>query len=326
MHTSKLDLIIIGAGPTGLTCAIEAKKAGLSYLVIEKGGIADSIRRFPHNMTFFSTPDLLELAGLPFSSPNPRPKRIEVLEYYRRVVSYFNLRLALHTRVVDIQQDNGQFRLLSERGESFVCRFLIIATGYFDCTNRLDIPGEDLTHVSHYYDEPFAYTMMDVVIVGGRNSAVEAALDLYRHGAKVTLIHRQTQLGKSVKYWIRPDIDNRIKEGSIKVLFNTVVTAITSEVIHIKNTKTSSIETLKADFVFPLIGYRPDADLLRKAGAVLSPRTLIPHYDSQTFASNVPNLYLAGSVVCGCETWTIFIENGRMHAQAILLDIQKKMS
>lgn len=313
------DIIIIGAGPTGLACAIEAQKTGFSYIVIEKGGITDAIRRFPVNMTFFSTPDLLALDGIPFTTTNVRPTRSEALQYYRGVVGYYHLNLLLHTDVLSIQKQGDVFHLTTSRG-NYGARRVIVATGYFDATNRLKVEGEDLPHVSHFYDEPYRYALSDVVVVGGRNSAVEAALELWRHGARVRLVHRQPELGKSVKYWVRPDIDNRIKNGEITAYFDSVVSRITPEFVYVRHS-VSGVETaIKADFVFPLIGYRPDDALLRGAGVKVADN-LIPEFHPETFETNIVGLYVAGSVMCGCETWSIFIENARAHAVPIVRHI-----
>lgn len=313
------DVIIIGAGPTGLACAIEAQKAGLSYIILEQGGITDAIRRFPVNMTFFSTPELLTLDNLPFATTNVRPTRSEALQYYRLVAEYHKLHCSLHTKVHSIQKEHDTFFIHTTRGK-FIARKVIVATGYFDATNRLLVKGENLPHVSHYYDEPFRYALSNVVVIGGRNSAVEAALDLWRHGAKVTLIHRKEELGKSVKYWVRPDIENRLKNGEITGYFNTVVTAITEQMVFVRNVATGEEHSLAADFVFPLIGYRPDEALLRGIGVNLA-HNLVPEYHPETFETNVRGLYVAGSVMCGCETWSIFIENGRAHAKPIIQHI-----
>ncbi len=315
------DVIIVGGGPSGLSCAIEAKKEKLRYLVIEKGGIADAIRRFPVNMTFFSTPELLTLGGMPFTTTHVRPSRIEALQYYRNVVDHFDLDIRLHTKVEAIKKRDGLFEVHVFGDEQLEARNVIVATGYFDFTNRLGIPGEDLPHVSHYYDEPYAYAHTDVLLVGGRNSSVEAALELWRHGARVTLVHRREGLGDSVKYWVRPDIENRIKqEGGITARFDTVLKAIEPKRCLLRDVKTGEEEWVKADFVFPLIGYRPDEELLRQSGIALDEQ-LIPDYEPHSFETNIPGLYVAGSVVCGCETWNIFIENGRAHAMPIIADI-----
>jgi thioredoxin reductase (NADPH) len=318
------DVLIVGAGPTGLACAIEAKKAGLSYIVVEQGSITDAIRRFPLNMTFFSTPDLLALDGLPFTTTNVRPSRAESLQYYRGVAEYHDLNLKLHTAVTAISPADDGFTIATARGIAYQAQSVIVAIGYYDATNHLNVEGEDLPHVSHYYDEPYRYAATDVTVIGGRNSAVEAALDLWRHGARVTMVHRKEDLGKSVKYWVRPDIENRIKNGDIAVHFNSVVQRITPEAVHLENTLTGEQSSIHSDFVFPLIGYRPDEALLRGAGVELSP-ILIPACNPATFETNVPRLYVAGSVMCGCETWSIFIENGRNHAKPVVADIVRQL-
>jgi thioredoxin reductase (NADPH) len=310
------DIIVIGAGPTGLACAIEAQKAGLSYVVIEKGGITDAIRRFPVNMTFFSTPELLSLDNLPFTTTNVRPSRSEALQYYRGVAAYHRLNLLLHTEVKSVEKQGSVFHVATARG-NYGARRVIVATGYFDATNLLNVEGEDLPHVAHYYDEPYKYAISDVVVIGGRNSAVEAALDLWRHGARVHLVHRSAELSKVVKYWVRPDIDNRIKNGEIAAYFDSVVSRITPESVYVRNSVSGAETVIKADFVFPLIGYRPDEALLRGAGVNVADN-LIPEFHSETFETNVTGLYVAGSVMCGCQTWSIFIENGRAHAKPIV--------
>jgi thioredoxin reductase (NADPH) len=294
-------------------------------------------------MTFFSTPDLLSLDNIPFTSVNVRPTRREALQYYRGVVEYHQLNLRLHTTVASVRKESSDgseaiFCVKTNRGqvsndvsndkasndeasgEKLFARRVIIATGYFDFTNRLNVAGEDLPHVSHYYDEPYRYTMSDVIVIGGRNSAVEAALELWRHGARVTLVHRGAELSKSVKAWVRPDIDNRIKNGEISCLFNTKLTEIRINTALTRNSQTGETHQLKADFIFPLIGYRPDETLLRGAGVELSP-VLIPTHNPETFETNVRGLYIAGSVACGCETWAIFIENGRKHAKPVIADV-----
>lgn len=315
------DIIIIGGGPTGLACGIEAQKAGLSYVIFEKGAITDAIRRFPINMTFFSTPELLELDNIPFTTVHTRPSRVEALQYYRQVVKYRSLNIRLHARVITVKKMDSWFHVGLSSGEQCRAQAVVFATGYFDHTNTLGVPGENLSHVSHYYDEPYRYAHTKVAVIGGRNSAVETALDLYRHGAAVTLIHRQPTLGDSVKYWVRPDIENRIKNGEIAVQLSTVVEEITPSELRVHNTATDTRTSIAADFVLALIGYRPDEALLRSAGVEMHPRTLVPSYHPDTFETNVEGLYVAGSVACGCETWNIFIENGRAHAQPVIRHI-----
>lgn len=319
-----LDLLIIGAGPSGLACGIEAGKNNLDYLIVEKGGITESIRRFPVNMTFFSTPELLELGGLPFSTSNLRPTRAEALEYYRAVVEFFNLRILLHTAVGSITTENGIFVAHTGSGQTLRAKHLIFATGYFDYPNLLGVKGESLPHVSHYYDEPYRYTKTHVVIVGAGNSAVEAALDLYRHGATVTVVHRGPALGKSVKYWVRPDLENRLNEGAINAHFNSEIVEIRYGEIDILDNTNEEKHTLRADFVFLLTGYQPDAALLSQIGVELDEQSVIPTHNAKTRETNVDNVYVAGSVACGCETGNIFIENGRLHALDIMASILAK--
>ena len=310
------ELIIIGAGPSGLSCAIEAQKAGLNYLLIEKGGITDAIRRFPTNMTFFSTCELIEIGDVPFTNTEMRPNRVEALQYYRRVVEHFGLNLKLHEEVTSIETLDGSFNVHC-KSVSLNAKNVIVATGYFDYTNRLGIEGEDLDHVSYYYDEPFAYAGSKVLMIGGRNSAAEAALDLYRHGVDVTMIHRRDALYDGIKYWVKPDLENRIKEGSITLHLNTEAKAIRKGEVDLLNNRTGEQMTIEADFVFALIGYRPDEKLLNSAGVHLDEK-LIPDFDESTYETNIKGLYIAGSVACGCETWNIFIENGREHARPII--------
>jgi len=272
-------------------------------------------------MTFFSTPELLELGNVPFTVTNIRPTRVEVLEYYRKVVDFFDLNLQLHTRITKIEKQDDSFILTAENAGRYQGKNMIVATGYFDQTNRLNIKGEDMPHVTHYYTEPFVYSRSRVAVIGGRNSAVETALDLYRHGTDVTLIHRGPALG-SVKYWVLPDIENRIKEGIIKAYFNHEVKEISKGSLILNHCKTDKSSSIDIDFVIAHIGYRPDEHLLRSIGVILDDETLIPAYDSQTFETNVKGIYIAGSVACGCKVWDIFIENGKKHAQPIIKNIR----
>jgi thioredoxin reductase (NADPH) len=321
------DLVIIGAGPAGLAVAIAAQQAGLDYEVIEKGTLVNSIFHFPRGMIFFTTPELLEIGGLPFVTPYEKPTQGEALKYYRRVTDRYEIKIRLGVRVVSMQQLDGGFGLAleSERegkmwGET---RTVAVATGYYDNPNCVGVPGEDLLHVSHYYREPHAYYRKRVVIVGGKNSAAIAALELYRAGAGVTLVHRQPQLSPSIKYWIRPDIDNRIKEGSITAWFETRVVEITRETVVLAGPTGS--ETIGADAVFLLTGYHPDVDLLRPIGVRADPTSLVPEHNAETLETNVPGVYLAGAIVSGKETGRIFIENGRFHGEAIVTAIRQRL-
>jgi thioredoxin reductase (NADPH) len=315
-----IDVVVIGAGPAGLACAIAAVRSELSCTIVEQGSIVDAIRRFPVNMTWFSTPELLEIGDVPFIIPTVRPSRVDTLNYYMRIASQFDLDVRTHERVTGIRPNAGSgFSVTTNAGKQIAAHHVIIATGYFDNPITFGVPGEDLPHVSHYYDEPFRYAGMRVAVVGGRNSAVETALDLYRHGSKVTLIHRGPSLSTGVKYWIQPDCENRIKAGQIKALFDTTVTAIRPEALVIRGPGGEA--TVPADFVFVLIGYGPDSELLRRSGVVLDAETLAPIPGEHPFETNVPGLFVAGSVVAGRNTNTIFVENGRLHGEAIIRTI-----
>lgn len=311
------EMLVIGAGPAGLATAIAAKKAGLSAVVLEQGGIADAIRRFPVNMTWFSTPELLEIGDVPFVIPTVRPTRVDTLNYYRRTAEVHRLELRLHDGVKSIRKEvDGSFTVATDRGLTHRARAVVIATGYFDQPARLNIQGENRPHVHHFYDEPFRYALTDVVVVGGRNSAVEAALDLYRHGARVMLVHRGPALSPGVKYWILPDIENRIKAGQIAAAFNTTVAEIREDHVILKDV--NGQREHRADAVVVLVGFGPDSRLLREAGVQLDPVTLAPACDPTSLETNVPGLFVAGSVVAGKETNKIFVENGRQHGAVIV--------
>jgi thioredoxin reductase (NADPH) len=314
-----IDLVIVGAGPSGLACAISAERAGLDYVVLEKGVLVNSIFHFPAGMTFFTTPDLLEIGGLPFVTPYEKPTRHEALRYYRRVSDTYSLRIALEEEVLGLLPAEGGFAVRTRvRGEERIrrSRNVVLATGYYDHPNRLGIPGEDLPHVSHYYTDAHAHYRQRVVVVGGKNSAAIAALDLYRNGATVTLVHRGAQLAPSVKYWIRPDIDNRIKEGSVAARFGTRLVEIRERAVVLETDGAS--DELPADAVLLLTGYRPDDALLRQAGATVDPSSLKPVHDQATLETDVPGLFVAGATVAGNETSRIFIENGRFHGDTIV--------
>jgi thioredoxin reductase (NADPH) len=317
---STYDLICIGAGPTGLACAIEAKRAGMHPLVIEKGCLCNSLYHYPVNMVFFTTPELLEIGDLPLTSTGEKPTRTEALKYYRKCVEHYSLDLRLGHRVESVEGADGRFSVhtRNEQGiaSQFAARKIAIATGYYDLPNRLGVPGEDLPHVSHYYTEPHPFWRKNVVIIGGKNSAAEAALDLYRSGANVTLIHRRAELGSTIKYWVRPDIENRIKAGQIRAFFETEVKAI--ETGRVVASTRGAEKIIAADQVFALTGYHPDFEFLRSLGITLDPTTNKPTMDQQTHESNVPGVYLAGVVLGGHHTSEIFIENGRFHGKQIV--------
>lgn len=319
-----LDLVIIGAGPTGMACAIEAQRQNLTYTMLDKGSLVNSIRYYPTNSAFFSTAELLELDGLPFptTTPGKRPTRAEALEYYLAVARKYDLNVQPFTPVTDVEQTESVFTVHTSKGQ-YEARYVVAATGYYDRPNYLNVPGEQLSHVSHYYDEAYPYVGMDVAVVGGSNSAAENTLDLYQHGVNVKLVHHGEALKKSVKYWLKPNLENRIKEGSIPAYFNTEVKAIHENKLELvdQNNETFSIP---ASQVFLMTGYHPDADFLRKLGVKIDENTLKPAYNPDTYESNVPGLYLAGVILAGHNTSEIFIENGRFHGAPIVADILKK--
>lgn len=320
------DVVIIGAGPCGLACGIEAGKQELSYVILEKGNITESIRRYPVNMTFFSTAEMIEIGDVPFTSLNMRPNRTEALKYYRRVSDHFDLNIQLFTEVKDIaRQGNNSFLVHTSRGD-YACKKVVLSTGYYDVPRKINVPGEDLPHVNHYYDEPYNYTRTNVVVVGGANSAIETALELYRNGVAVTLVHQFEKLDKTAKYWIVPDMENRIKKNEIKAIFNSKVTHITAEHVTIQNLSSGEQQQIPAEFVFLMTGYRPDADFLSKIGVHLLGDALIPEINEETFETNIQGIYVAGSIVGGEETAKIFIENGRTHGKNIMADIYKKLN
>jgi thioredoxin reductase (NADPH) len=324
------DVAIVGAGPAGLAAAIAATRHGLDHLVIEKGALVNSLLHYPTEMVFFTTPELMEIGGLPFTSPNDKPSRLEALRYYRRVTDTFNLRIAFDETVLAIAHDgapDGRSSFIvdsqSARGvrRSVHARDVVIATGAYDFPNICGIPGEDLPHVSHYYTQPHPFYRKRVVIVGGKNSAAEAALDLYRAGASVTIVHRRDALGDSIKYWVKPDIENRIKEGAIAARFNTTVREIRpTEVVVDSN---GLPDTIPADAVFLLTGYGADTSLLRNAGVSIDPQTQGPIYDPETFETNVNGLYVVGAMVAGVQSGKVFIENGRFHGSQAIESIVK---
>lgn len=317
------DVVIVGAGPCGLACGIEAKANNLSYIILEKGSITESVRRYPVNMTFFSTAEMIEIGEIPFVSLNMRPSRVEALKYYRKVVDHFKLNIQLFSEVKNVvRAENDSFEVETTKGK-VRARKVVLSTGYYDVPRKINVPGEELAHVSHYFDEPYRYAHTNTVVVGGANSAIETALELYRNGANVTLVHQFETLDKTAKYWIVPDMENRIKEKAIPALFNTKVTAITPHAVTVQDLASGKKQDIKADFVFLMTGYRPDADFLRKVGVNLQGDALIPEINAQ-FETNVPGIYVAGSVVGGEETAKIFIENGREHGKAIIKDILKK--
>ena len=315
-----VDVLVIGAGPTGLACAIEVQRAGLSALVLDKGCLCNSIYNYPSHMTFFTTPELLEIGDIPFSSPNPKPTRTEALEYYRKVAQHFTLDIHQYETVRSVSGADEQFSLFSEdrfgRIHTYRARKLIVATGYYDLPNHLGIPGEALPKVQHYYDDPHPFSGLDVCVIGGKNSAAIAALELWRHGARVTLVHRGGEMHRHVKYWILPDINNRIRNGEITAYFHANVTAIREDSITVE-TPTEAL-TLPNQFVFALTGYHPDFRFIESLGIRLrAEEDNTPEHNPDTLESNVPGIYLAGVIVAGNRTHEIFIENGRFHGRVI---------
>jgi thioredoxin reductase (NADPH) len=322
------DVLIVGAGPSGLAAAIAATQRGLEYALIEKGALVNSIFNFPPQMVFFTTPELLEIGGLPLVTPYDKPTRLEALRYYRRVVDTYGLRIAFNERVTAIEREaDGTFVVTTAGGRGstrvWQARAVVLAIGYYDIPHLLGVPGESLPHVSHYYTESHPYYRKRVVIVGGKNSAAEAALDLYRAGAHVTLVHRHAELGESIKYWVKPDIENRLKEGSIASRLEARVVEITPSAVDIDGP--GGRESLPAEQVFLLTGYRADVELMRRAGVRCDVDTLVPEFNPETFETNVPNLFVAGGAIAGQFTGTVFIENGRFHGEQIIAVLAERL-
>ena len=322
METTNLDILIIGAGPIGIACALECKKRNWNYLVIEKGALTNSLFNYPLNMTFFSTSEKLEIDNIPFISNNPKPTRNEALEYYRRVTTSNQLNINLYEEVKSISKNNAHFEVATNKN-SYSAKKVIIATGFYDIPNLLNVPGEDLPKVFHYYKEAHPFTLQNVAVVGASNSSVDAALEIYRKGGNVTMIVRGETIGERVKYWVRPDILNRIEEGSIKAYFNSEITSIDTDFIEIKTPEGN--KKLPNDYVIALTGYQPNFKFLDQAGIEFSEdKKHIPNYNPDTMESNVEGLYLAGVICGGMETHKWFIENSRIHAKLIAEDIASK--
>jgi thioredoxin reductase (NADPH) len=317
-----LDLLVVGAGPSGLAVAIAAQQAGLRSEILEKGVLVNSIFNFPRHMVFFTTAELLEIGGMPFVTPYEKPTQGEGLKYYRRVTEAYGLQVCLGEAVTALRATAGTFEVDSRSAHGTRvrrARNVALATGYYDHPNLLGVPGEDRPHVSHYYTEPHAYWRKPVVVVGGKNSAAIAALELYRAGAAVTLVHRAGALSDSIKYWIRPDIENRIKEGAIAARLRTCVRAIEAD--HVVVEGPEGLGPVPAEAVFVLTGYHPDTSLLEAAGARVDRDSQVPEHDPETLQTSVRGLYVAGALVSGRHTSRIFIENGRFHGEAIVRSI-----
>ncbi|TPN83011.1 YpdA family putative bacillithiol disulfide reductase [Aquimarina algicola] len=319
----KTDLIIIGGGPIGIACGLEAQKKGLNYIIIEKGTITNSLYNYPLNMQFFSSSEKLEIDQIPFISKEAKPKRNEALEYYRRIVTSNDLNIQLFEKVNIVTKNHDSFIVTTDKSE-YSCTYVIVATGFYDLPNTLNVQGEELPKVSHYYKDPHFYAKQKLAVIGASNSAVDAALECYRKGAEVTMIIRGPEIGQRVKYWVRPDIINRIEEGSIKVYYNSTVKKIDSNTISIETPEGES--NIDNDYVLALTGYTPNFTFLKQIGIELSnDHKLYPQYNQDTMETNIKNLYLAGVICGGMDTHIWFIENSRVHATMILNDIMKKV-
>jgi len=316
-----LDILIIGGGPIGLACGLAAQKAGLSFVIVEKGCLVNSLYNYPSTMTFFSTSEKLEIGGVPFVTVHNKPTRNDALEYYRRVALSNNLPLNLFEEVTGVKAAGDGYTITTSKA-THQAKKVILSTGFYDIAVNLDIPGEELPKVKHYYQDPHYYTSQKVVVVGSSNSAIDVALETYRKGADVTLVVRGPEISTRVKYWVRPDIINRIKEGSVKAYFNSNLEAIREHEVDIKTP--DGMVTIPNDFVMAMTGYKPNFDFLKKLGIILSEEKFIPQYNPETMETNMPGLYLAGVVCGGLDTHLWFIENSRVHADMILTDIVAK--
>lgn len=317
-----LDILIIGAGPIGLNCALEANKNNLNYLIIEKGTIVNSLYNYPLYMKFFSTADKLEIAEIPFISAAPKPGRQEALEYYQGIARQKNININLYEKVLNVSKNGELFEIETSKSK-YTAKNVIISTGFYDIPNLMNIPGENLEKVKHYYTEPYPYAKQKIVVIGSSNSSVDAALETYRKGAEVTMIIRNSEISGNVKYWVKPDIENRIAEGSIKAHFNAELIEIKEQSVIFKD-KNGKIEEIENDFVLAMTGYLPDFDFLKNSGIDLQGECLNPVYNPETMETNIENLYLAGVVCGGKDTHLWFIENSRIHAEMIVKHILSK--
>ncbi|GGH06426.1 YpdA family putative bacillithiol disulfide reductase [Mucilaginibacter phyllosphaerae] len=316
-----LDILIIGGGPIGLACGLAAQKAGLSFVIVEKGCLVNSLYNYPATMTFFSTSEKLEIGGVPFVTVHNKPTRNDALEYYRRVALSNNLPLNLFEEVTNVKPADSGYEITTSKA-TYQAKKVILSTGFYDIAVNLDIPGEELPKVKHYYQDPHYYTAQKVVVVGSSNSAIDVALETYRKGAEVTLVVRGAEISSRVKYWVRPDIINRIKEGSIKAFFNSSLSAVRQTEVDV-DTPDGKV-TIPNDFVMAMTGYKPNFNFLAKLGIELTEDKFIPTYNPDTMETNQPGLYLAGVVCGGLDTHLWFIENSRIHAELIIADIMRK--
>ncbi|MEJ7740774.1 MAG: YpdA family putative bacillithiol disulfide reductase [Chitinophagaceae bacterium] len=317
------DLVIIGGGPIGLACGLEAQKAGLHYVILEKGSLVNSLFNYPVNMTFFSTSERLEIGGVPFVSNNVKPTRSESLEYYRRVALAYHLKVKLFEQVTGIMNEDEGFSVITTK-DSYPAKNIVIATGFYDMPFLLGVKGENLPKVSHYYKDPHYYAFQKVIVVGAMNSAVDAALETWRKGAEVTMVIRKGQIGERVKYWVRPDIENRIKEGSIKAYYYSGIAEIRERDVDIQTP--DGIVTIENDWVIALTGYQPNLQFLQKAGITLSDDAVRkPLYDEETHETNIKHIYLAGVICGGMDTHSLFIENSRVHAERIVRKVKNEL-
>ena len=322
METQQYDVIIIGGGPIGLACGLNAKKSNLSYCILEKGALVNSIYNYPANMTFFSTSERLEIGGIPFVSNNPKPTRNEALEYYRRVATSLNLNIHLFEKVTDVKKDETGFCVATNKSQ-YRASNIIIATGFYDIPYLLNVKGENLDKVKHYYKDPHYYAFQKVVVVGAANSAIDAALETWRKGATVTMVIRGDKISDRVKYWVKPDIENRIAEGAIKAYFNSTIDEIREHEVDIKTP--GGIVTIENDWVLSMTGYQPNLSFLKNLGIELSADEICkPTYSDENYETNIKGIYLAGVICGGMNTHRLFIENSREHAEKIIADISKK--
>jgi thioredoxin reductase (NADPH) len=317
------DVIIVGAGPIGLSCAIAAKKHGINYVVLEKGLLVNSIFGYPTNMNFFSTATEIEIGDIPFTSTAIKPTRLDALQYYRRVAEFYDLNIQTETKVEKITKTANGFDVIAEGGSPIKSKLVVLATGYFDNPNLLNVPGENLPKVTHFYKEAHEYYKKNVLVVGGRNSAIEAALEIYRSGGFVTMVHRRAEFDAKVKYWVKPDIENRIAEGSIKGFFNSRITKIEQDNVMID--QDGEEIQFENDYVLALTGYTPNTEMMKSVGVNVNEETLVPHFNPETLETNISGFYISGTLTMGREANKVFIENGRVHGEMIMKDIEKKL-